>query len=63
MTSNGDIETLGNIFKGVFDLANTELHIFNYWIAPLDIWVTTAIIYMLIDILLFYTGWGRESDE
>lgn len=63
MNNSGDIEVLGNVFRSVFDLANTELHIFNYWIAPLDIWVTIAIIYMLVDIVIYYAGWGRELDE
>lgn len=54
---------LADAFDGVFGLAATELNIFGYWIAPIDIWLTMAVIYMLLDILLSYMGWGGDSDS
>lgn len=53
---NSDLQVLANAFKGVFDVASTDLHMFGVWISPLDFWLTTAIIYMLVDILMSYMG-------
>lgn len=60
---NSDLKVLADTFNGVFGLAETELNLFGYWIAPIDIWLTMAVIYMLLDILLSYMGWGGDSDS
>lgn len=51
---------LGDVFRKVFVVADTPLNLFGYWIAPIDIWLTTAIIYMLLDIFLNYM-WGDTN--
>lgn len=60
---NAQLEVIARAFQGMFNIAQTELYLFGYWIAPIDIWLTTAIIYMLIDILLYYVGFGGDSDS
>lgn len=55
------LNTLGQVFSGVFRVADNPIDIMGYWIAPLDIWLTTAIIYMLLDIFLSYM-WGENNE-
>ena len=54
------LQTLGGVFRGVFVTANTPIDLFGYSIAPIDIWLTVAIIYMLVDIFLSYM-WGDTN--
>ena len=54
------LQTLGGVFRSVFVVADTPINLFGYWIAPIDFWLTVAIIYMLVDIFLSYM-WGDTN--
>lgn len=58
---NKDLTVLGDVFKSVVDLANTEFDFFGFSISPLDILVTNLTIAMLLDILLTYAGYERTE--
>lgn len=49
------------IFKGVFSIAKEPLDILGYQIAPLDMWLTVAVMYMIIDLILWLIGWGDDG--
>ena len=59
-STNDELKNLGNMFLGVVDVAQTPLNLFGFMIAPFDIWLTTAIIYMLFDIFYSYM-WGDTN--
>lgn len=48
------------IFESVFDLAQQDLDFFGYIFSPLDFWLTTVILMMLIDLVMWQLGFERD---
>ena len=53
---NEDLDVFRIIFLAVLDLANFEMNILGFKFTPLDFWVFTALMYMIVDMLLWYIG-------
>lgn len=54
------MDELRIIFELVFDLAQEDLDFFGYMFSPFDFWLTTAILLMLVDLILWQLGYERD---
>ena len=58
---NEDLAVLAQGFSSVFGLMQTDFQMFGFDISLLDIFLTNAVIYMLLDIFLTYAGYYRNE--
>lgn len=58
---NEDLKVLSHVFSSVFDLLETEFNFFGFDISMLDMLITNAVIYMLLDLVFTYAGYERNE--
>lgn len=58
---NEQLQVLGQVFLHVFNLMQTDFHIFGVDISIFDFLITGAVIHMLLDIILTYSGYERNE--
>lgn len=58
---NEDLKVLSDVFSSVFGLLETDFNFFGFDISMLDMLITNAVIYMLLDLVFTYAGYERNE--
>lgn len=57
------MDVFKSIFDAVIELATYDIDFFGFVFSPLDFWLTTAILHLLVDLLMWLLGNGGGSDD